>query len=155
MNIVSGGAYPANKLSNFAPHPFVFDNVPCAGMEGLVQAFKFDKPHIQVEVCKLVGMAAKSRGRARNSAWQRKQTLWWRSETYDRHGAPYQSLLNRAFAALYTDSEGFRRALLATGTAVLTHSLGSRDPSETVLTANEFCRRLTTLRDLQRRELAA
>lgn len=36
--------------------------------------------------------------------------------------------------------------MLASGDAVLTHSMGRRDPSETVLTQAEFCRRLTVLR---------
>lgn len=39
MDIGSGKEYPSNALSNFAPHPFVFDGVECASMEGLLQSF--------------------------------------------------------------------------------------------------------------------
>ena len=38
MDIGSKAGYPASALSNFASHPFVFDGVECASMEGLVQA---------------------------------------------------------------------------------------------------------------------
>jgi hypothetical protein len=37
----------------------------------LLQSLKFDKPHIEIEVCKLAGRAAKKRGAARDSSWQR------------------------------------------------------------------------------------
>src|SRR5688572_3482038 len=97
MNIGSKSGYPSSALSNFTPHPFVFDGVECASMEGLLQAFKFDKPHIQVEVCKLTGLAAKKRGRARTKHWQRLQILWWNGKAYKRDGQEYQDLLDRAY----------------------------------------------------------
>jgi hypothetical protein len=146
MDIGSGKGYPAAKLSNFSPHAFVFDGVECASMEGLLQAFKFDKAHVQVEVCKLVGLAAKRRGSKRNKAWKQGQKLWWQGIEYDRHGDEFQSLLDRAFAALAAN-DGFRRALAATQKAVLTHSIGKNDPRDTCLTEREFCSRLTKIRD--------
>ena len=145
MDIGSKAGYPASALSNFAPHPFVFDGVECASMEGLVQAFKFDKPHIQVEVCKLVGIRAKRRGQKRNKAWKRIQKLWWRGKEYDRHGNDYQKLLDRAFNAL-AENDSFQKALLATGNSTLTHSIGKSKCPETVLTEREFCSRLETIR---------
>lgn len=149
MDIGSGKGYPSSALSNFAPHAFEFDGVQVASMEGLLQAFKFDKIHMQLEVVKNVGLVAKKRGSGRSKHWQRVQKLWWAGETFDRHGPEYQALLDRAYAALATN-EGFCRALLASGQATLTHSIGRRDPRETVLTQAEFCRRLTRLRaDLQ------
>lgn len=68
MDIGSKSTYPAGALSNFSPHPFTFDGVECASMEGLLQSFKQDKPHIQVETCKLVGLQAKRKGQKRNRA---------------------------------------------------------------------------------------
>ena len=147
MDIKSGCGYPAAALSNFAAHPFVFDGVEVASMEGLLQAFKFDKEHIQVEVCKLTGMMAKKRGRPRNKAWQTPQTLWWKGKAFKRKGAEYQRLLDRAYRALAKQNESFRNALLATRNAVLTHSIGRNKESETVLTEREFCSRLMWLRD--------
>lgn len=145
MDIGSGRGYPSSALSNFAPHAFEFDGIRVASMEGLLQAFKFDKFHIAVEVCQLVGLAAKRRGSKRSGHWQRVQTLWWNGVAYDRHGADYQALLDRAYLALATN-DGFRRALLASGDAVLTHSIGRTSESETVLTRSEMCSRLTKLR---------
>lgn len=149
MDIKSKSGYPASALSNFAPHPFVFDGVEVASMEGLLQAFKFDKPHIQVEVCKLTGLAAKRRGQKRNKAWKREQTLWWQGVAYDRHGPEYQRLLDRAFAAL-ASNDSFRKALLATGNATLTHSIGKNKEKDTVLTTQEFTSRLEKLRAMLR-----
>jgi predicted NAD-dependent protein-ADP-ribosyltransferase YbiA (DUF1768 family) len=37
MDIGSRHGYPANALSNFAPHPFNMDGVACASMEGFLQ----------------------------------------------------------------------------------------------------------------------
>ena len=144
MDIHSGGAYPASKLTNFAPNAFVFRGITVAGMEGLLQAFKFDKLHMQIHVCTLFGMAAKKRGAKRN--WRRDQTLYWQGEELDRHGAEYQQLLDEAYMAMFTQNEGARRALLSTGNATLTHSLGKRKESETVLTEREFCSRLMRCR---------
>ena len=146
MDVGSGKGWPADKLSNFSPHPFIFRGVACNSMEGLVQSFKFDKPHIQVEVCKLVGLAAKRRGSKRNKAWKQSQTLWWDGVAYDRHGPEYQTLIDEAFEAL-SQNDGFRRALLATGSSILTHSIGKRDARDTVLTEREFCSRLMACRE--------
>ena len=144
MDIKSGCGYPASALSNFAPHPFVFDGVEVASMEGILQAFKFDKFHIQVEVCKLVGFAAKKRGRPRN--WQERQILYWNGVEYPRVGQEYQDLLNRVYQAMCDQNEGFRKALLATNRATLDHSIGRPKKSDTVLTRQEFCSRLMKLR---------
>lgn len=146
MNIGSKAGYPASSLSNFAPHPFVFDGVQCASMEGLLQSFKFDKPHVQIEVCTLVGIRAKRRGQKRNKAWKRVQKLWWKGREYDRQGLEYQELLNRAFDALFRNTS-FRKTLIATRVSTLTHSIGSSKATETCLTEREFCSRLMRLRE--------
>lgn len=151
MNIGSGNGYPASALSNFFPHPFIFDDIECASMEGLLQSFKFDKAHVQKEVCKLVGKAAKFRGKKRNKAWKHKQTLWWKGQVFDRHGPAYQALLDDAYDALATNT-GFQKALLASGSAVLTHSIGNNNSSETCLTTSEFVRRLTRIRSELQKE---
>lgn len=146
MDIGSGKRYPSSSLSNFSPHPFVFEGVEVASMEGLVQSFKFDKVPIQEHVCTLVGHAAKKRGKKRNKAWKSRQTLWWKGVAYARHGPEYQRLLDRAFDAL-AENKSFRDALLATQKAVLRHSIGSSKRRNTVLTEREFCSRLTRIRE--------
>jgi hypothetical protein len=152
MDISSKGSYPSNALSNFAAHRFTFDGVQCNSMEGLLQSFKFEKREIQEFVCTLVGAGAKRRGASRTKAWQRVQTLWWNGVAYPRKSKEYQALLTRAYDALYAESEGFRRALEASGDAVYRHSFGRSNESETVLTTAEFCGQLTRLRDRLRAE---
>lgn len=146
MDIGSGHGYPGSALSNFAPHPFVFENVECNSMEGFLQSLKFDKYLVQIEVCKLVGREAKFRGKYK--CWWKRQILYWRGVKYDRHSEAYQQLLTRAYVALYKQNDGFRKALksIPSGT-VLTHEIGKSSPRETILTKNEFCSRLMWLRE--------
>lgn len=63
MDIKSGNGYPASALSNFAPHPFEFDGVQIASMEGFLQSLKFKNRDMQEHICSLVGFAAKQAGR--------------------------------------------------------------------------------------------
>ncbi|HBC45313.1 TPA: hypothetical protein DCZ81_04050 [Candidatus Collierbacteria bacterium] len=152
MDIGSGRGFPSANLSNFHPHPFVIDGVECSSMEGFLQSLKFDKPHIQVEVCKLVGLAAKFKGKKRNKAWKSRQKLWWQGKEFDRHGEEFQLLLDRAFDAL-SQNTNFQKALLETGKSSLSHSIGSSDPHNTVLTVREFCGRLEKIRNrLQKKD---
>ena len=149
MDIGSGAGFPSATLSNFAPHPFVIDGVECNSMEGFLQSLKFSNPEMQVEVCKLVGKAAKFKGKKKK--WWRTQTLYWQGVEIERSSEEYQVLLDRAFDALAQNS-GFRAALLATGNSVLTHSIGKTKITETVLTRQEFCSRLMKIREQLRKE---
>jgi len=144
MDIGSGSKYPAGALSNFSPHPFDIDGVICNSMEGFLQSLKFKSPEMQEEVCSLVGFAAKKKGKKKN--WQQSQILYWRGEEIERKSKEYQDLLDRAYTAMYKNTK-FRKALEASRGATLTHSIGRSKESETVLTAREFCSRLTKLRD--------
>lgn len=144
MDIGSGSGWPSSALSNFAPHPFTIDGVECASMEGFLQSLKFKDPAMQVEVCKLVGKAAKFKGKKKK--WWREQTLFWQGIEFKRDSQEYQDLLDRAFDAL-SENTSFQKALLATKSATLTHSIGKSKQQETVLTKQEFCSRLTKIRE--------
>lgn len=144
MDIGSGTGFPTATLSNFAPHPFIIDGVECNSMEGFLQSLKFSNPDMQREVCKLVGKAAKFKGKKKK--WFKTQTLYWQGKEIARDSEEYQILLDRAFDAL-SENKGFRAALLATGNSVLTHSIGKTKITETVLTRQEFCSRLTKIRE--------
>lgn len=143
MDIGSGTGYPSAALSNFAPHAFTIDGIECASMEGFLQSLKFSNPDMQREVCKLVGKAAKFKGKKKK--WYRTQTLYWQGQEISRDSEEYQMLLDRAYDALSNNS-GFQKALLATGNATLTHSIGKRKITETVLTTQEFVSRLYKIR---------
>ncbi len=145
MDIKSGNKYPAGALSNFAPHPFVFRGIEVASMEGFLQSLKFKNPDMQVEICSLVGFAAKKAGARKN--WQERQTLYWQGYPIARGSDGYQELLNDAYEAMFEQNEKARKALLATNDATLTHSIGRRKMNETVLTQREFCSRLMRIRN--------
>ena len=144
MNIGSGNAYPSNALSNFTPHPFTIDGIECNSMEGFLQAMKFKNPDMQAEVCKLIGLKAKFKGKPKK--WWIDQKLYWQGVEYDRHSQEYQDLLDRAFNEL-SKNTGFKKALIASGNSVLTHSMGKTDESKTILTTREFCSRLVKIRN--------
>jgi len=145
MDIKSGSGYPAGALSNFTPHPFVFRGVEVSSMEGFLQSLKFKEPDMQKHICTLTGIAAKRSGAKKN--WQRHQVLWWDGEPIARDSQEYQDLLDEAYHAMFSQNTKARNALLATGDAVLKHSIGRTKINETVLTRQEFCSRLTTIRD--------
>lgn len=144
MDIGAGNGYPAANLSNFTPHPFTIDGVECNSMEGFLQSLKFENAEMQVHICTLVGRKAKSKGARKK--WFKKQELYWQGRTIDRHSQEYQELLDKAYNELAKNTK-FQKALLATGNAVLTHSIGKRKPQDTVLTRHEFCSRLMRIRD--------
>lgn len=146
MDIGSGHGYPADALSNFAPHPFVLDGIECNSMEGFLQSLKFSNPDMQREVCKLVGRVAKFKGKKKN--WYVKQVLYWQGKEIPRDSDEYQLLLDRAYMAMATQNRGFQCALLATQNAALTHSIGKTKTNETVLTRSEFCSRLIKIRTM-------
>lgn len=146
MNIGSGSGYPSSSLSNFAGHRFLIDDILCNSMEGFLQSLKFKSPEMQEQVCKMIGLGAKFKGK--NKKWWQTQTLWWKGVEIDRHSIEYQILLNRAYNRMYKQSESFRKALAASQNSVLTHSIGKNEARKTVLTTNEFCRRLMHLRDV-------
>lgn len=143
MDISSGSGYPASSLSNFAPHEFEIDGIKCASIEGFLQSLKFQNPDMQKYVCSLVGKAAKFKGK--NKKWQKTGNLYWQGKIIPRNSESYQELLDKAYTAL-AQNQSFKKALLATGNATLTHSLGKNKISETVLTKTEFVSRLTKIR---------
>lgn len=112
-------------------------------MEGFLQSLKFQNPEMQKYVCSLVGKAAKFKGK--NKKWQKTQILYWQGEAIKRDSERYQKLLDDAYDAL-AKNNSFKKALLATGNATLTHSIGKTKISETVLTKQEFVSRLTKIR---------
>lgn len=151
MDIGSGNGYPSAALSNFSPHPFEIDGVKCNSMEGFLQSLKFKSIEMQEHVCTLVGAEAKRKGS--NKKWWRTQTLYWRGVEIERKSQAYQDLLDKAYGRLFTN-DSFRKALKATGNSSLTHSIGKNEVTRTILTVNEFCKRLLSLRETLNDETA-
>lgn len=148
LDIHSGTDCPVRELSNFTAHPFVFDGVRINSFEGFLQSLKFNERSTQSAVCKLEGKAAMLRGRPMK--WQTDQMLYWKGMPYKRDSTQYRALLERVYKAMFDQSATFREALLATGDARLTHTMGGTKQTETVLTQTEFCSILMNLRDEDR-----
>lgn len=144
MDIGAGNGWPSSALSNFAGHRFEIDGVQCFSMEGFLQSLKFKSVEMQEQVCRLVGKAAKFKGKGKK--WYRTQTLYWRGQEIKRDSEEYQELLDRAYTNMYNQSRDFRKALNSTSGG-LTHSMGKNSINRTVLTSREFCGRLIKLRD--------
>jgi predicted NAD-dependent protein-ADP-ribosyltransferase YbiA (DUF1768 family) len=142
MDITEGS--PAAELSNFTPRTFTFRGLLANSMEGLLQGLKFRDSEKQKQVMLLVGKAAKFKGKKQR--WWLDQTLFWQGSEIKRDSEEFQLLLDEAFAALFTQNEGARATLLATGTAIITHTMGKQDPLTTVLTEQEFVSRLMRIR---------
>ncbi len=134
--------YPGGDLSNFEPRAFMVDDVPCASMEGFLQGLKFSDPQTQRSVCQLIGEDAKAQGQTQH--WQT-TGLWWQGRRLDRFGDEYQTLLTKAYDAL-AEHPAFKAAMRDTETAILTHDVGKDDPTDTVLTRDEFCAQMRRLR---------
>lgn len=149
IDIAYDAVYPGSALSNFSDRRFEFDGVNCTA-EGLLQSLKFSDLRQQREVCAMGGRQAKSIGVKQNSSWQLTQRLFWKGYSIDRHGQVYQVFLDRIYQAIANQCPDFRVALLATGDAKITHSVGCSDPASTVLTEAEFCSRLMRLRQTLR-----
>lgn len=145
MDIGSGNGYPESALSNFTPRRFIFDDIKCCSIEGVLQSFKFSNSDMQIYVCTLVGKSAKFKGKKKK--WWQKQELYWKGIVYKRDSNEYQQLLNKLYQSVYDQCENFREALKSTRKATLTHSIGKNKINETILTTQEFCSRLTKLRD--------
>lgn len=145
MDIGKGSGGVAGRLSNLTPRRFIFDGVECNSIEGVLQSFKFKNVDMQKEVCKLVGMVAKKKGANKN--WQQYQKLYWNGKEYKRDGKEYQELLDRLYQTVYDQNENYRRDIQSCKSVTFTHSIGKNKKSETVLTSQEFCSRLTKLRD--------
>ena len=147
IDIGKNRLWPGSALSNFARYEFKYDRIPCQSMEGLLQSLKFHNAATQIQICQLVGYEAKKAGKTAPINWKVNQELYWQGYKFDRHGDKYQEFLNEIYLALSRNAE-FREALMATGHAHLSHSIGNNDPRETILTEIEFCGRLLVLRSL-------
>ena len=146
IDIYSKGEYPSNALSNFYPHPFSFDGVQCGGMEGFLQALKYRNVDRQKRVCALSGKEAKKAGK-RKFWWKWTGKVFWLGVPYKRRSEEFQTLLRRAYQALYGQNEAFRLALKASEGKILAHTMGGNDPRKTILTEAEFLSCLNELRE--------
>lgn len=141
VDIHSRGYWPSNELSNFAYHPFIMDNQEFASIEGFLQGLKIQDPTEQKRVFGLHGLEAKLAGpKLKND------TMWYLNVPINRHSEAYKRLLVKAYIHMFNQNKSFRDALAYTGDKELVHSIGSENIFETILTNQEFCGILSSLR---------
>ncbi|AUM58419.1 hypothetical protein KNT81_gp061 [Proteus phage phiP4-3] len=141
IDIHSRGPWPSCALSNFAEHPFKMDNRLFGSIEGFLQGLKIKDPKEQAEVFKLHGLKAKLAGPK-----MKNDTMWYNGCPINRHSEAYKRLLVRAYIHMFNQNKSFRDALRATGDKTLVHTIGCENKFETILTNQEFCGILTSLR---------
>lgn len=144
-NTIDIGSQTYPELSNLEPYVFIFRDVECGSMEGLLQALKFANPETQGRVVKLSGIKAKRKGQKKK--WWLTKILYWNGEPILRHSEEYQQLITEAYHCLVTQNSMFRRELINTIGLSLTHSIGKSDPNFTILTEQEFIGQLIHLRN--------
>jgi hypothetical protein len=146
LDIISTSTDPrAVALSNWEAYTFVIDGVTCNSMEGVLQAVKATDLETQAKLCAMTGKQAHSQGQNYNQ-WKNTQMLYWQNRVYPRESTQYQELLMRAYQALNDQVPAFSANLKATIPLVLTHTIGKSNHYDTVLTKEEFCDILTTIR---------
>lgn len=135
----------ASRLSNFTSRSFVFSGIPCAGIEGVLQAFKCPDYETQKEICALHGKEAKRRGKSFDG-WKESQTLWWDGLPYERSSREYLLLVTRVYDTTYAQDQTFGDDLLLIAYEDIAHSIGNPDMRDTVLTEVEMLYQLNRLR---------
>lgn len=149
IDIRYGQSDQFNILSNLADKPFVFDGRWVRTVEGVLQAIKTSDVTIQKQFFVESGHWCKKHGRALE--WRHTRILWWNGVPMDRDSEEYQHFLDRLYATVYSQSEQFRAALMASKGCELAHTIGAVDPEYTILTADEFVSRLDALRQLNKK----
>lgn len=145
VDIYSKAEYPANQLSNFTFHRFVFDGVVCNSMEGFLQSLKYKNVDKQKEICLMTGIDAKKAG-SKKYLWKVRKRIFWLGKAYGPFSDDLQRLIDDAYRACLEQSEEFRNALQAVGKNRITHSIGKNDSRKTILTEYHFVRRLEYLK---------
>lgn len=144
LDIRSNGSYPSNVLSNMCSNGFRFDGMACSSMEGFLQSLKRKELDKQRQICSMKGGNARKMSVA---SWQTDQIVWWKGQAIDRQSEDYQTLIRRAYQAMFEQSERFRSALMQTRGITLVHTSGEPSSYKTILTPSELCGILMDMRD--------
>jgi hypothetical protein len=135
----------AATLSNFTAQSFYIDGIPCNSVEGFLQSLKVSDSILQANLCQLSGKHARQVGQQYNG-WKKDQFLYWQNRVYPRSSPQYQTLLNDVYKQVSQQCTAWTDALKASYPLILTHTIGKTNPHDTVLTTDEFCSILTSIR---------
>ena len=149
LDVGHGEPWPANILSNMWPHSFVMGNIQYTCMESFLQSLKFEKEEDANRIRKLPNFEARREGQKGNG-WKKAQKLYWDGIEIDRQSSLYYDIVYCAFEHMCEQNFLFRVALKLTGEKQLDHSIGVDDPTNTILTRQDFSNFLHKLREGQK-----
>jgi hypothetical protein len=139
-------------LSNLFPYQFLIDDVKCFSMEGFLRSLcvsdKTRQGRLQKrELCSLSGVNA-YRIKYYLPDWRKHQKVFWNRQEIFRESEEYNKMLERAYDALFQNNL-FKLVLSnVPEDAILIHSIGIKDKTETLLTEEEYIFQLDRLRKL-------
>ena len=148
IDINSRAAGPAGRLSNYTERHFILDGVECRSIEGALQSLKCPDVNQQRDICRLVGGWATRAGKAFD--WEKDQLLYWRGDVYPRRSVEYHQLISRIYDAAFEQDFSFREDLSALRDKEIGHRMGRTNPSQTILTRQEFISQLKRLMERSR-----
>lgn len=125
---------------------FEFGGKMISSVGAFLTAIKVKSPEIQNLILKMSQENLKIASKNVNPKYQIRD-LYWNGKVIKRDSKEYEELLDRVYAQRYKSDFRFRKALNDSKGYILAHSKGKTDISETVLTQEEFLRRLNNLRD--------
>lgn len=134
-------------LSNLHPNSFVIDNVRYTCVESFLQALKCKEYKDTRRFPKLSGIEARELGQAFNG-WRKDQTLYYQGSPFHRLSDAYQILIENLYYEVAVQCRDFRKGLIESKGCDIIHSMGSKDPSMTILTESEFCNALKKVRSM-------
>lgn len=144
LDIGYGEPWPGNVLSNIYPHSFVFNDISYSSMEAFLQCLKFSNEDDVERIRMLAPFNARREGQKGNG-WKKHQILYLYGEPFDRQSDVYDELIRLAYEACYDQNLLYRLGLHVAKNLTLDHSIGYNDPTQTILTVDDFVKNLTHL----------
>ena len=132
-------------LSNLYRKPFIMNELFFGSIEGFLQGLRVSNIDNQVKVFAMDGISAKNIGKL--YPIDKNQTLFFKGVSFNRHSEKYVELYEKAYEWCFIQNETFQKSLYVTMDMELIHSIGKKDPFDTILTEGEFIGQLYRLRN--------
>lgn len=147
-DIYSGsGDFVERTLSNLHEHHFTFDGIKYRCIEAFLQSLKCADPIQAEQFYGLDGIGAHRMGK-KFHGWKKEQTLYYKGQPMHRLSDAYDGLIYNAYLSMFEQCPKFRKALEISKDGDLIHTMGCKDPTNTILTESEFVDILGDIRDL-------
>lgn len=142
------GAY-AKALSNLFPYEFKFRNKKLNSIESFFQGIKFKDVKMQNLIFAYSGLASNNVKVCRGYDWKKTGIVYWQGKEIVRQSREYDELVDELYISAIQNP--LYRNLLRTCEKDIIHSIGEKEPSQTVFTRYEFERQLNCLKDFLKR----